>query len=84
MLTARPEPGIYHCVNSGHATWLEVGEAIARQLAKPATSLKPISVNDVSFPAPRPQFAALSNAKLARAGYAMPTWQDAIARYLSA
>jgi dTDP-4-dehydrorhamnose reductase len=33
--------------------------------------------------AKRPQFAALSNAKLARAGYAMPAWQDAIARYLS-
>jgi dTDP-4-dehydrorhamnose reductase len=33
--------------------------------------------------ASRPQFAALSNAKLAAAGYTMPPWQDAIARYLA-
>ena len=32
--------------------------------------------------APRPRFAALSNAKLASAGIPMPTWQDALARYL--
>jgi len=84
MLKTRPDVGVYHCVNSGHATWLEVGEEIARRLGKTAASLKAISVNDVSLPAPRPQYAALSNAKLARAGYAMPSWQDAIARYLAA
>jgi dTDP-4-dehydrorhamnose reductase len=83
LLTARPAYGLYHCVNSGHATWLTVGEEIVRRLGKPPASLKPISVNDVSLPAPRPQFAALDNGKLARAGYVMPSWQDAIARYLS-
>jgi dTDP-4-dehydrorhamnose reductase len=41
-------------------------------------------VRDVKLRASRPQFAALSNAKLARAGYAMPSWQDALARYLAA
>jgi dTDP-4-dehydrorhamnose reductase len=83
LLKERPSYGLYHCVNSGHATWLTVGEEIVRRLGKPSTSLQPISVNDVSLPAPRPQFAALDNGKLARAGYAMPSWQDAIARYLS-
>jgi dTDP-4-dehydrorhamnose reductase len=82
LLKTRPEHGLYHCVNGGHATWFAVAEEIARRLGKPATVLKPISVNDVSFPAPRPQFAALSNEKLARAGFAMPSWQDAIARYV--
>ena len=33
---------------------------------------------DAGLLAPRPKFAALSNAKLARAGIAMPTWQDAL------
>ena len=83
VLKTRPASGVYHCVNTGHATWLNVGEEIVRLLGKPATSLKPISVNDVSFPASRPQFAALSNEKLARAGYTMPSWQQAIARYLA-
>ena len=83
ILKNKPAAGVYHCVNTGYATWLEVGEEIARRLGKPATLLKKTSVHDVSFPAPRPQFAALSNDKLTRAGFAMPSWQDSIARYLA-
>jgi dTDP-4-dehydrorhamnose reductase len=30
----------------------------------------------------RPRYCALSNAKLATVGIEMPTWQDALARYL--
>lgn len=74
--------GLYHCVNSGVATWLEVAREIARQLDRPETMLKPVSVNDVKLRAARPRYAALSNAKLAAAGFAMPSWQDAIGRYL--
>jgi len=83
ILNTRPAAGSYHCVNTGHATWLGVGEEIVRQLGKSTALLKPISVNDVKLPAARPQFAALSNAKLAMVGYKMPTWQDAIGRYCS-
>jgi dTDP-4-dehydrorhamnose reductase len=75
--------GVYHCVNTGAATWLEVGQEIARLLQQPETTLKPISVDDVTLKASRPRYAALNNAKLARAGYTMPTWQDALRRYLS-
>ena len=82
-MTARPATGVYHCVNSGHATWLEVGQEIARRLGRTDAVLKPISVNDVTLRASRPQFAALDNAKLASAGFTMPSWRDAIARYLS-
>jgi dTDP-4-dehydrorhamnose reductase len=83
LLTTQPAFGVYHCVNSGHATWYEVGREIARVLGKPDASLKQVSVRDVVLKASRPQFAALSNAKLAQAGFAMPPWQDAIARYLA-
>jgi dTDP-4-dehydrorhamnose reductase len=83
ILRTRPARGLYHCVNSGQATWLEVGQEIVRRLGGSDASLKPVSVRDVKLRAVRPQFAALSNAKLAAAGYQMPTWQDAIARYLS-
>jgi len=83
LLDARPEWGLYHCVNSGHATWLAVGEEIARRLGRSEALLKPMSVNDVKLRAPRPQYAALSNERLARAGYLMPSWQDALGRYLS-
>ena len=84
FLRTLPAHGVYHCVNTGHATWFEVGREIALLLGKTETSLKPMHVRDVPLPAARPAFAALSNAKLARAGFVMPSWQDAIARYLSA
>ncbi len=75
--------GLYHCVNSGEATWLGVGREIARLLDRPETTLDPVSVRDVKLRASRPRYAALSNAKLARAGYAMPSWQDALQRHLN-
>jgi dTDP-4-dehydrorhamnose reductase len=40
-------------------------------------------MSDAGLAAPRPQFAALSNAKLAMHGIEMPTWQDALARYVA-
>jgi dTDP-4-dehydrorhamnose reductase len=70
-------------VNTGHAAWFEVGREIARVLGKTENALKPVHVRDVTLPAARPVFAALNNAKLARAGFVMPSWQDAIARYLA-
>jgi dTDP-4-dehydrorhamnose reductase len=75
--------GLYHCVNTGVATWLDVGREIARLLDRPETTLKPVSVREVPLRASRPQYAALSNAKLARAGHAMPSWQDALQRHLN-
>jgi len=39
---------------------------------------------DVPMKARRPQYPALSNAKLARAGIPMPAWQDALRRHLRA
>ena len=44
--------------------------------------LEPVKVADVALKAKRPQYCALSNAKLAEAGAAMPDWRDALARYL--
>jgi dTDP-4-dehydrorhamnose reductase len=82
MLSGAAPFGLYHCVNSGHATWLEVGREIARLLGRPETCLTPVSVDEVKLRASRPRYAALSNRKLAAAGYAMPSWQDALARYL--
>jgi dTDP-4-dehydrorhamnose reductase len=82
LITSSAPFGIYHCVNSGHAAWIDVGREIARLLGRPSSSVKPVSVKDVPLKAPRPQFAALSNAKLARTGFVMPDWQDALRRHL--
>jgi dTDP-4-dehydrorhamnose reductase len=73
--------GLYHCVNSGQATWYEVAQAAAQFLGASPT-LVPVSVNDVQLKARRPQFCALSNQKLAAAGFAMPPWHEALGRWL--
>lgn len=83
-LLERGEPGLYHCVGTGLANWHEVGLEIARVLGKEQEArLTPVSVASVSLRAPRPQFAALANDKLAKITE-MPPWQDALRRCLAA
>ncbi len=74
-------PGLYHCVNDGAATWLEIAHEAARLLDLPIR-VKPLTLATAQLAAPRPRYCALSNAKLASVGIQMPTWQDALRRYL--
>jgi len=77
------EPGLYHCVATGYATWYELAEEIVRVLGRDLDArLVPVSVGEMKLRAERPQFAALDNQKLQRV-FAMPTWQDALRRYLA-
>jgi dTDP-4-dehydrorhamnose reductase len=73
--------GLYHCVNSGSCTWLEFGEELARQLGIEPT-LTPVRMSEVPLRAERPQYCALSNAKLVSLGIEMAPWQDALQRHL--
>ncbi len=82
LLTAGAPFGLYHCVNSGMATWHEVAELVARELDCPI-QLVGIDLQSVNLRARRPRFCALSNAKLAQAGIQMPQWPDAVRRYLA-
>ena len=74
--------GLYHCVNSGHASWYQVAIELARLLGV-TPHLKATTTDQVRFAAARPRFCALSNRKLASAGFDMPTWQDAVQRWLA-
>jgi dTDP-4-dehydrorhamnose reductase len=76
-------PGLYHCVNSGQCTWLEFAQELARQLGV-EPRLTPVRMSDVQLRAKRPLYCALSNEKLRSAGIAMPPWQDAMQRFLTA
>ena len=82
VLRARPPAGVYHCVNSGHATWYDVAVEVARQMGV-AARLHPITLADVALRARRPRYCALSNDKLTAAGITMPAWQDALARAIA-
>ena len=82
LVEGRPAAGIYHCVNTGAATWEDVAREAARQMGR-EPRLRLTGMADVKLAAPRPMYCALSNAKLAAAGIFMPTWQDALARHLA-
>ena len=76
--------GLYHCVNSGVTNWLELAEELARLTGRTATArLDPVPFASVALKAKRPQYCALSNAKLRAAGIEMPEWRDALRRYLA-
>jgi dTDP-4-dehydrorhamnose reductase len=82
LVDVHAAPGLYHCVNSGHGTWHQVAAEVARLLGV-APRLKPMTTAEVRVVATRPRFCALSNRKLAAAGFEMPAWQDALQRWLS-
>jgi dTDP-4-dehydrorhamnose reductase len=81
LIERRAEPGLYHCVNSGQATWLDFAAEAARLLGV-EPHFEVLRFADVKLPAARPQYCALSNGKLAAAGIPMPSWQNALERYV--
>jgi dTDP-4-dehydrorhamnose reductase len=81
LLDREAPSGVYHVVNSGYASWLDVSREIAGHVGG-ADHIVSRATSDLQLRAPRPMFAALSNARLAEVAYVMPPWQDALARYL--
>lgn len=79
---ARPF-GLYHCVNTGWTTWFELARRLAVSAARPDARVTPFEMASSGLRAPRPKFAALSNRKLADNGVAMPTWEQALDRYVT-
>jgi dTDP-4-dehydrorhamnose reductase len=82
LLEGGAAPGLYHCVNSGWCTWEELALEVARQVGV-EPRLRCLRMADVPMRASRPRYCALSNVKLSDAGASMPSWQDALGRYLA-
>jgi dTDP-4-dehydrorhamnose reductase len=74
--------GLYHCVNSGNATWEEIARAAADLMGLPLRA-NPITLGTANLKARRPRFCAMSNARLRAAGVPLPTWQESLARFLA-
>ena len=73
--------GIVHVTNAGDCSWFE----FARQIVKGAgvaTEVRPVSSRQMARPAPRPAYSVLSPKSLQHYRIAMPSWQDALQRYL--
>lgn len=78
--------GVYHATNEGTCSWYEFACAIFREagLGEKMTVL-PVTSEEYGAKAPRPLNSRMSNAKLEENGFdRLPTWQDALKRYLEA
>jgi len=73
--------GIVHVTGAGDCTWFEFAEEIVRG-AGLATTVRPVSSEQMARPAPRPAYSVLSPARLNSFGIEMPPWRDALQRYL--
>jgi len=73
--------GTVHVTNRGDCTWFDFASAMVAS-SRPAVRVHPTSSDKFVRPARRPKYSVLSPSSLAAYGIAMPTWQDALARYL--
>jgi dTDP-4-dehydrorhamnose reductase len=73
--------GIVHVTNAGDCTWFEFAEEIIRS-AGLATNVRPVSSRQTARPAPRPAYSVLSPTRLQALGIEMPSWRDALQRYM--
>jgi dTDP-4-dehydrorhamnose reductase len=84
LVERRAPYGLYHCVNTGWTNWVDLAHQLAALAGRPDAAIVPSNMADARLRVPRPLFAALSNDKLRQAGVTMPSWQDALARYVPA
>lgn len=80
-LTAGRQYGLYHMVSSGGCSWYEFAAQIF-EATKTMVDLQKASPGEFPAKTPRPPYSILDNRKLASVGAVMPTWQDAVARFL--
>ena len=52
-------PGVYHCVNAGHATW-ETSRSRAARLLGVEPRLKPLTIDQLTLRRARPRYCALA------------------------
>jgi dTDP-4-dehydrorhamnose reductase len=81
QLCRKNASGIVHVTNAGDCTWFEFALEIVRN-AGLATVVHPVSSQQMARPAPRPTYSVLSPDSLRALGINMPSWPDALRRYL--
>ncbi|MGD9547691.1 MAG: dTDP-4-dehydrorhamnose reductase [Candidatus Krumholzibacteriia bacterium] len=76
--------GIFHATNAGSCTWYEFARAIAEGLGRDPRLISPCPSSEYPTAAVRPVCSVLLSRRLEEAGCPpRPSWQDALARYLT-
>jgi dTDP-4-dehydrorhamnose reductase len=73
--------GLYHLSSEGQCSWYEFTRHIFESAGINA-SLSPCKTTDFFSPVKRPAYSVLSKAKLRSLGLSIPSWKDALPRYL--
>ena len=81
MLQAEAPPGIYHAVNSEPATWYRFAVEIVKGAGVRA-EVTPVTSEEFPTVAARPHYSVLDNRKVGGILEGMPSWRDALQRYL--
>jgi dTDP-4-dehydrorhamnose reductase len=81
QLCRKNAKGVVHLTNTGDCTWFQFAQEIVRS-AGLTTTVRPVSSQQMARPAPRPGYSVLSPVGLRALGLEMPSWQDALQRYL--
>ena len=83
MLQTEAPPGIYHVVNSEPATWYRFAVEIVKGAGVRA-EVTPVTSEEFPTVAARPPYSVLDNEKVGGIVEGMPSWRDALQRYLRA
>ena len=81
QLCRKGTSGIVHVTNAGDCSWFEFAREIVKGAGLP-TEVRPVSSAQIARRAPRPAYSVLSPSSSQRVGIVMPTWQDALRRYV--
>lgn len=73
--------GLYHLTSEGQCSWYEFTRRIF-ECAGIAAQLTAVKTGDFPSPVKRPSYSVLSKAKLGSLRLSIPSWQDALPRYL--
>ncbi len=75
--------GVYHASNEGFCSWYEFAKEIFRLAGMDEVSVTPITSDQFPAKAKRPFNSRMSKEKLIKEGFnKLPSWQDALKRYL--
>lgn len=81
-LVSAEATGTVHAVNTGSTSWHGFATEIAR-LRDAKVEVTPVTTDEFPRPAPRPSYSVLDTSRLELLiGRSMPSWQNALARYL--
>lgn len=82
VIDKKIEFGVYNSTNIGYTTWYEFTKKIF-EIKNVKCKIIPVTSEEFKSPAKRPKNSKMSKDKLLKSGISIPTYEDALKRYLA-